>query len=261
MLPQQVVKVLLKLVNAVQSGDADAVAEYKRCDSIYLIASLKSILGEEDVEQCTASSEESMMDLHLLLAAYRHRAARLLAGVAAQIQEAVSEGTAMHKAWNDALIQMSRVSRAHALYLLLENFVVSLSDEIKTGELLSQSEIEVLNDLARLFGLYWLERDIGDFLEDGYRSSEQAGWVRSGVLRTLDKVRPNAVALVDARDFSDFRLKSALGRYDGNVYPEIMKSAQKDPLNQTEPGPGYEEHLKRLIVGGLGVYTGTQSRL
>ena len=56
-------------------------------------------------------------------------------------------------------------------------------------------------------------------------------------------------------------MKSALGRDDRHVYPDIMKSAKKDPLNQTEPGPGYEDHLKRLIVGGVGVYTGTQSRL
>lgn len=261
MLPQQVAKVLLKLVNAVQIGDADGIAEYNRCDSRYLIPSLQSILGEGDVEQCTASSEESMLDVELLLAAYRHRSARLFVGVASQIQEAVANGSPMQEAWNDALIQMARASRAHAMYLLLENFVTSLNDENNSGQLLGPNEVEVLTDLSRLFGLYWLEREIGDFLEDGYLSSEQAGWVRSGVLKMLDKIRPNAVALVDARDFSDFRLKSALGRYDGNVYPEIMKSAKKDPLNQTEPGPGYEEHLKRLIVGGVGVYTGTQSRL
>lgn len=263
MLPQQVVKVLLKLVTAVQSGDADAIGQYKRCDSRYLIPSLKSILGGDNAEECRATNEETMTDIATLLAAYRHRAARLLVGVAAQIQEAVSEGAAMQKAWNDALIQMARVSRAHAMYLLLDNFATSLEDErqSKAGSQLGPNEIEVMTDLARLFGLYWLEREIGDFLEDGYLSSEQAGWVRSGVLKMLDNIRPNAVALVDARDFSDFRLKSALGRYDGNVYPEIMKTAKKDPLNQTEPGPGYEEHLKRLIVGGVGAFTGTQSRL
>jgi acyl-CoA oxidase len=77
----------------------------------------------------------------------------------------------------------------------------------------------------------------------------------------MEKVRPNAVALVDANDFSDFRLKSALGRYDGNVYPAILEASKRDPLNATEPGPGYHEHLKRLIVDGVGVYTGTSSRL
>jgi acyl-CoA oxidase len=106
-----------------------------------------------------------------------------------------------------------------------------------------------------------MEKDIGDFLEDGYVSAKQAQWIRSNVLSLLKAVRPNAVALVDARDFSDFRLKSALGRFDGNVYPAIMEAARRDPLNQTEPGPGYEEHLKRLIVDGVGVYTGTASRL
>ena len=69
------------------------------------------------------------------------------------------------------------------------------------------------------------------------------------------------VSLADANDFSDLRLKNALGRYDGNVYPAILDASKRDPLNATEPGPGYEKHLKRLIVGGVGVYSGTASRL
>ena len=126
---------------------------------------------------------------------------------------------------------------------------------------LGPNEARVLGDLALLFGLYWIEKDSGEFLVDGYFSTQQMQWAHVSILVMLDKVRPNAVALVDANDFSDFRLKSALGRFDGNVYEAIMESAKKDPLNSTEPGPGYEEHLKRLIVDGVGVYTGTASRL
>ena len=81
------------------------------------------------------------------------------------------------------------------------------------------------------------------------------------VLKYLDIVRPNAVSLVDANDFSDFRLKSALGRYDGNVYPHIMEAARKDPLNAIDPGPAYDPELKRLITGGVGIYNGTAARL
>lgn len=66
---------------------------------------------------------------------------------------------------------------------------------------------------------------------------------------------------MDGFDISDFRLKSALGRFDGNVYPHILEAAKNDPLNATEPGPGYEPHLRRLIRDGAGVYTGTASRL
>lgn len=48
--------------------------------------------------------------------------------------------------------------------------------------------------------------------------------------------RPEAVALVDGFDHSDFSLHSALGRYDGNVYEELFKRAQNNPLNRQQVG-------------------------
>jgi hypothetical protein len=51
-----------------------------------------------------------------------------------------------------------------------------------------------------------------------------------------------------------------LGRYDGNVYPAIMEAAMRDPLNKESDesgvGLGYNESLKKLIVGGVGEYHG-----
>lgn len=258
MLPQQVVKVLLKLVQAVESGND--LLEYDNCQSRYLIPSLESIIHSSSRERCRATCKDDLLNLDVVLLAFRHRTARLLVETAKDIQTAVMGGKTMEDAWNDALVQMARFSRGYSLFLLLNNFMQGIQDEERNGAL-GSSEVNVLSDLARLFGLYWMEKDIGDFLEDGYVSAKQAQWIRSNVLSLLKAVRPNAVALVDARDFSDFRLKSALGRFDGNVYPAIMEAARRDPLNQTEPGPGYEEHLKRLIVDGVGVYTGTASRL
>ena len=199
------------------------------------------------------------MDLNVCLKAFQHRAARLLVEVAVQIQGDVMQGNSFESAWNGALIQIGRVSRAHSLYLLLSNFEHGIQTESKT--VLGSNEVRVLQDLALLFGLYWIEKEDGEFLADRYFSAKQIQWVRTCVLTMLDKVRTECVALVDANDFPDFRLKSALGRYDGNVYEAILESSIKDPLNCTEPGPGYEEHLKRLIVDGVGVYAGTSSRL
>ena len=199
------------------------------------------------------------MKVKVLLEAYQHRAARLLVKVAQQIQTDVMEGKAFEDAWNGALIQMARVSRAHSTYLLLDNFVSGIAEA--NGKTIGPDEVAVLTDLALLFGLYWIEKEVGDFLEDGYMSAEQAEWARSCTLDMLNKLRPNVVALVDANDFSDFRLKSALGRYDGNVYPAILEASKKDPLNASEPGPGYEKHLRRLFVDGVGIYSGTASRL
>lgn len=263
MLPQQVLKVLLKVVAAVQGEGAEAATKrYKSCDCLYLIPELAAIMGGEE-RSCAAGTEEELTDTEVLLSAYRHRAARLLLEAASAVQAGVAAGKAMDEAWNGSQVLMGRASRAHALALLLESFRGGASESRRSG-MVGPREAAVLDSLCRLFGLYWMERDIGDFLEDRYLSSEQASWVRSAVLGLLGEVRPNAVGLVDAWDFSDFLLDSALGRYDGDVYPAIMEAAGRDPLNSTEPGPGYEESLKRLTAGGVGKYkgvSGTHARL
>ena len=46
--------------------------------------------------------------------------------------------------------------------------------------------------------------------------------------------RPEAVCLVDAFDHSDYVLNSPLGRYDGNVYEDLFRWAQRSALNKEE---------------------------
>ena len=257
MLPQQVVKVLLKMVQAVQSGED--LSAYDRCDSKLLIPTLRSMMDSKAVK-CTAKSQQDMLDLSLLKEAFGHRAARLLAEVAQQIQTLVMNGKSMGDAWNESLIQMARVSRSYSQLLIVHNMIEGIADESAAGSL-GPAEVTVMHNLCRCAALAWIEKDIGDFLEDGYFGVRHAGWVRSSVLQLLSTLRPDAVALVDARDFSDFSLKSALGRYDGDVYPAILEASRRDPLNKTDPGPGYEPNIRRLVKDGVGVYTGTASRL
>ena len=245
----------MKLVQAVESGED--LSGYEKCDSFDLIPPLKAIAsGMKEI--FAVQSPKDIFDVHILLKAFCHRATRLLAECAEQLQQKTMHGKSPQEAWNESLLVMARISRAYSQYLLLSNFAQGI--ESSRG-VLGAPELSVLTDLARLLGLCWMEREIGDFFEDGYLSQEHAKWIRDGVLSLLDAIRPNAVALVDAFDYSDFILKSALGRFDGNVYPAIMEASKKDPMNRNDIGPGYEEHLKRLIAGGVGVYTGTASRL
>lgn len=44
--------------------------------------------------------------------------------------------------------------------------------------------------------------------------------------------RKDAVPLVDAFDFTDQNLNSALGSYDGQVYQRLYEWAQKSPTNK-----------------------------
>lgn len=265
MLPQQVVKVLLKVWAAVKQGTTAQELQdmYRECDSLTLVPSLLAMKSGAE-GRCRARSANDLLDVSgVILPAFEHRAARLLVQVANQLgDDAKTKGKSQQEAWNDGLVLMARVSRAYSQLLLLCNFVdgIQWEEQNLQSSCVGPKEIAVLKDMARLFALYWMERDLGDFCEDGYVSQRQAMWIHDKVLDMLKAIRPNAVALVDARDFSDFRLKSALGRHDGDVYPAIMEAAKRDPLNHTDPGPGVE-HIKRLVVGGVGVYSGTASRL
>eukprot|EP00957_Ditylum_brightwellii_P008207 621120-Ditylum_brightwellii.AAC.1 len=147
----------------------------------------------KSTEQFPAKSEKDIQDLDVLLHAFRHRSARMLLEAAAQINKDVSSGKTFQTAWNDALVLMMRSSRAHAMCILLSNFVSGIEEE--SNKTLGQAETSVMKELAVLFGLYWIEREMGDFLEDGYLNEHHGRWIRRGVITMLDKIRPNAVAL------------------------------------------------------------------
>lgn len=68
----------------------------------------------------------------------------------------------------------------------------------------------------------------------------------------LYQVRPNAVALVDAFNYTDHYLGSILGCYDGNVYAKLYDAAWKDPLNESVVPDGYQEFIRPLLKRQLG---------
>lgn len=283
MLPQQVIKVLLKLVNVIQKssddGDDMKLKEYAGTDMEYLIGPLQASMIKVSTGTSTTLKTSSTFvypldatstdfsNISTLLIAFQHRSACLLLDVSTQLQTSMVYGRTAQQAWNDALLGMARASRAHASYLLLRDFhdgLVTEESSSSSSSCLGPNEITVLRQCLVLLGLYWMDKYLDDFLYIGCLESYHVPHVRLAYLDALSLVRPSAIGLVDARDFHDFKLKSALGRYDGNVYPAIMDAARRDPLNVLSNnstngggggvGLGYEEHLKRLIVGGVGEY-------
>ena len=283
MLPQQVVKVLLKLVGAIQSGDEELLKEYEVTDMNYLVAPLVALMengGEVPTKSTFAfpsgAGVKDFSNVSTLLKAFEHRSACLLFDVAMQLQSSMGDGLTQQQAWNDGLLAMARASRAHASYLLLRDFANGLNDETAKGSssCLGPKELAVLSQCLTLLALYWMDQFLEDFLQIQCLSSSHIPHLRKALLDTMTELRPSAVGLCDARDFADFRLKSALGRYDGDVYPAIMESCLRDPLNKESSedgvGPGYDASLKKLIAGGAGEYhpggkkqglSGTMSRL
>jgi acyl-CoA oxidase len=71
-------------------------------------------------------------------------------------------------------------------------------------------------------------------LQDGHINRQQSVLLQSRQLELLNDLRPNAVALVDAFDFPDGILDSALGRFDGKVYEAMYDYALRSKLNEKQ---------------------------
>ena len=72
--------------------------------------------------------------------------------------------------------------------------------------------------------------------QEKYLSESQLDALHDHLTTLYAAVRPDAVAYVDAFDFTDRGLSSVLGRYDGQVYDHLYEWARNYPMNKTEVG-------------------------
>ncbi|KAL1496296.1 hypothetical protein AB1Y20_016258 [Prymnesium parvum] len=127
--------------------------------------------------------------------------------------------------WNDSLVELGRLSRAHAHATLLSSFAAAVAATP------SPPLHAALHSLCELHALTTLLSHAADFIEAQLLPAALLPAVRARVRALLHAVRPNAVALVEAWDFSDFLLHSTLGASDGRVYERLVEAAKAEPLN------------------------------
>ncbi|PIO71962.1 acyl-CoA dehydrogenase, middle domain protein [Teladorsagia circumcincta] len=152
--------------------------------------------------------------------------------------------TSTEEAWNRASIELCKASRMHVRLYLIRTFL----EKVATAP--DASLRTPLTDLTRLYAFDMITASQGEFLKGGYMSESQAEGIRDGIYRCLERLRPNAVSLVDSWDFDDAELHSVLGRRDGNVYPALLEWAQKSQLNKTEVLPTFEKYLGPMMKEG-----------
>merc|ERR1711874_917165 len=139
----------------------------------------------------------------------------------------------------------------HSAYIAISHNLNALNDFVKP-----QDE-NIYNALLNLFELNALVQ-IKDNMADWFHclTPALADSIMDRIHVLLDRIRPDAVGLVDACGFDDEQLKSTLGRYDGNVYEAIYEEAKVSPLNQTPKMVGWESLCKVLdldfIKAGIG---------
>ncbi|KAI9499269.1 acyl-CoA dehydrogenase/oxidase C-terminal [Zychaea mexicana] len=239
MIYQQTSRYLLKTYRNVIAGTAKP-SEHN-LTFIYLSQYLQNPKAK-----CPANSANDFLNPEVILTAFGFRAAYGIAKVAEQIDH-------QGRSWNDALVDLHRISRAHCQYNIVRNFFITLqrANEGNNQQNISMAERKVLQSLAYLFALHTMEKDLSDFVMSSYFSPEQMDMIKQQVQSLLKVVRPDAVALVDAFALPDYMLHSALGRYDGNVYPALTKMAEQEPLNQTIVVDAYETCIKPMRENAL----------
>ena len=209
--------------------------------------------------RCTARYAADFLDLGLQTKAYESRAAAVLLQTEQAVRTAAAAGLEPQAAQNAAMVEIGRSSAAHSMLLLLR----SCSHPSLPPRFAAVAGGEALHGLMAkvrsLFALYYMERDLAEFLEHGHLSQAQATLLRQQVRSLLQELRPQAVALVDAWGIADCELNSALGRHDGRVYEALMASAQKEPLNTERPRGGWQQ--RATAAAAAAAADGARSRL
>lgn len=127
----------------------------------------------------------------------------------------------MREAWDkDAGMDLVKAARAFVYVYTFESFRRNLENEKDA------SVRNALTNLCCLFGLDKVLRCIEGLYESDFMSKDQFKLLKSAKKMYLERIRPDAVGLVDAFIIPDNTLLSALGVYDGNVYETLWDWAK-----------------------------------
>ncbi|RUS16031.1 hypothetical protein BC937DRAFT_91678 [Endogone sp. FLAS-F59071] len=233
-LTQQTVRYLLKTFRNLAAGKSSS----QNPTVIYMTTYL-----QDPTATCPATTLADFLNLELILSAFSHRAAHLVAHLVDQLDR-------QGRTWNSMLVEVARVSRAHCQLVLVQNFFSALQSDPDLRSAERAPVRRVLTILAQLFALHTMEQELAEFLVCGYISAQQTQMIKSQTLDLLAAIRPDAVALVDAFGLPDYYLNSALGKNDGKVYEAMTRMAELEPLNKSEVVPGYQEYIKPLVWAG-----------
>jgi len=181
----------------------------------------------------------TFLDLAMLRDALTHRALLTVATAGERMgAESARLGGSADGAVNECGIDLVAASRAHCHLIIFTAFQEQVT--VATGE--DAAVGRVLAAVCALFGVITLLENICDIV--GYFNSAHISAARAAVRELLDVVRADVVPLMDAFEFPDNVLNSALGCHDGNVYEALFQSTQLNPINRSEVFPGWETTLR-----------------
>ncbi|XP_026805001.1 probable peroxisomal acyl-coenzyme A oxidase 1 [Rhopalosiphum maidis] len=158
----------------------------------------------------------------------------------------IDSGMAQEDAWNRTSIKLTQASEAHCRAFMISVYVKTLKTNQFSPELMN-----VLTQLGELICAQWILNRLGDFLQHSNLKPVDVHAIQRLLEDCLERIRPNAVGLVDSFDVRDEILDSALGCYDGNVYERLLAEANKSPLNKEPVNRSFELYLKPFLKSNM----------
>ncbi|XP_037782717.1 peroxisomal acyl-coenzyme A oxidase 1-like [Penaeus monodon] len=219
----------------------------------YLIKSFRGGRKCQPLSESVAylSSNPDAAGLHTLtnealVEAYKISALKLVVDTESRLQKLCDMGQNFHHAWNNCSVLLVRCAQAHVRYFVCVKFLQRV-----TSSAVSEGLRGVLHQLCRLYLIYHITLNQGDFLRSGSLTSAQISTLEDDLSLLLTSLRPQAVPIVDAFDIHDEILDSTLGAWDGRVYERLYEDAKKSPLNKTDVPEAYHKFLKPLMKSQL----------
>ncbi|CAA2978417.1 peroxisomal acyl-coenzyme A oxidase 1-like [Olea europaea subsp. europaea] len=223
----QVARFLMKTVSQLGTGK-------KPVGTIAYMGRVKYLM------QCRSDAQNAVdwLKPSIVLEAFEARAARMSVACAQNLSKFANP----EEGFAELAADLVEAAVAHCQLIVVSKFIEKLQQDIPGKGVKKQLEV-----LCGIYYLSLLHKYQGDFIATSCISPKQASLANDQLRALYSQVRPNAIALVDAFNYTDHYLGSILGCYDGNVYPKLYEAAWKDPLNESDIPDGYHEYIRPLL--------------
>ncbi|XP_053690483.1 probable peroxisomal acyl-coenzyme A oxidase 1 [Sabethes cyaneus] len=182
--------------------------------------------------------------LPVIISAFQAVVANKLRLANEHIERRKTAGYTPEEATNMTGLELTTVAELHGRAFVLHSAYEMIEQACQTA---SVQLAAVLRQLCALTVYGEALQFAGDLLRFTAISESDVVKLQLKYEAILAALRPNAIGVVDAFDYPDYVLGSALGAYDGNVYERLFEEAMKSPLNQEPVNRTFELYLKPLM--------------
>lgn len=204
-------------------------------------------LAEVTVETAATSQPTPFQsNIPGIIAAFQRGAGNTLRSACEEMERHKSRGMTNEEAANAKSIELAKAAELHCRAYLLHSSYVWMSTKLAKD--LSPALGRVLSNIIELYAVDSALNNLDLLLRFVKISEVDVAELQGRLEKVLQRLRPNAVGVVDAFEFSDNVLSSALGSHDGMVYERLFAEALKSPLNQEPVNKSFDLYLKPLMA-------------